>query len=680
MFRRRSLILVLVIGVLAIYSVINYYSQKRILRDDFDRVVLTRENQLKAYLLLGFHMGKAGLWDELHDQLDDAVKAEQIDFYILQYKDMPAWYGSYQNSFDGSKFSAQVLDQTVATPSTTLHTLTVGPDYKLTLGIAKNLDLYVERNMKAFTGLLWEEMIYYTLVVALVALWVFRDLIVMLARMRKGKLSALPKAHTYEAELLKRGIEGFAATNAALTQQTQTYANQLLPSLKKELLSGRKQPYDFHCTLVRTDINNFSDIFNNHDATEFLAEINAFFSEVSHVVSRYRGLVHEFVGDEVLYYFKDEEHPNSFAMALSAIRDINAVASQFNERCLKEKGYPFTVKSSLAHGKLRFGPLVNGFSFAGSILIETVRILSQVNERDGNVVYFDSRHLPMIDGYCRSAEAVTTTLKGFSTPSTLYKYVEHAPLWSALESLRYDQLICYRGDRDLCQIIGYLSEHHAQLNKEKIVDACSALRAAQMTKPKSEVAIALRDWLVKIEELSSVSKAFEDFKVLSTIIGLISYLVSQSEFQDLFAEKLPAFLKHSDPRLVANTLDVLSRFGHNENKAVTDLRNHENNRVAANAILYFGRQELSRDVISRLKKMILSQKSDWVVSGLRVVSELTEYHMKRDPAAFRMQIEFLDLFDHIRPLVASEDPKIQKNAARAASLLENTSVELKKAI
>ncbi len=679
MFRRRPVILILVIVVLAIYSVVNYYAQEKYLRDDFRRVVATQRNLMNTYLLLSSHLGKTSLWDDLRIQLDEAVKAQHIDFYVLHYKNSALWYGSYENSFNGDEFAPEILDKTVEVPAAVFHTITFGPDYKLTLGIGKNEEWYVEKNMKAFTGILWEEAVYYTLVLTLVSLWVFRDLLIMLYRMRTGKLTSLPTACTYESEILKRGLEGLAASNASLAHQSKTFENQLLPSLKKELLSGRKQPYDFHCTLVRTDINNFSDIFNSHDTTAFLSEINAFFSEVSHIVSRYNGLVHEFVGDEVLYYFKDEDHPNSFVMALSAIRDINEVATQFSERCQREKGYPFTVKSSLAHGKLRFGPLVNGFSFAGSILIETVRILSQVNERDGNVVFFDSRHLPKIAGYCQSVESMQTTLKGFNGTHTLHKYTGHTSLHQVLETLKHDNLICYRSDDDLCAIIKYLKDNHSNLAKEMVVYACGALRMSQATKSRSAVGPALYEWLLKVEAYSAHSKRDEDYKVLSTIIGLVTRLAGPLEFTELYSEKLRLYLQHDDSRVIANTIEVLTHFDYRENKLMRELLNHSDNRVCANSIIYFGRHELSRDIALRLKKMILSDKPDWVVSGLTAITELTAYHLERDPATFRMQLEFMDLFDHVHPLASSENIKIKQVAARAVLLFDRKTADKYKA-
>jgi hypothetical protein len=312
-------------------------------------------------------------------------------------------------------------------------------------------------------------------------------------------------------------------------------------------------------------------------------------------------------------------------------------------------------------------------------LIETVRILSQVNERDGNVVFFDDRHLSMIEDYCESSEPWQTTLKGFTGTRNLCKYISHKPLWAVLNSLEYDQLVLYRSDTDLCQIINFLNSNHARLQKDKIINACRAIRNVQMTKPGSLVSAAMMEWLFKIEQFSLRTQNAEDNKVLSTIIGLIPYLVGPAEFEKHFAQKLVRFLSHADSRIVANTVDVLSKFNYKANSEISWLKNHNSNRVVANALLYFGKQELDRDVVNRLKKMIQSEKPDAVASALRVMAELTEYHLDRDPASFRMQIEFWDLFEKVRSLTDSENSKIQANAKRAVSIADRTAPNLKKA-
>ena len=89
-----------------------------------------------------------------------------------------------------------------------------------------------------------------------------------------------------------------------LENENLLFKNQVLPALRKELESGQQAPYEFNCTLVRVDINNFTQIFSNHDRTEFMATINEFFVGVTHIVSRYGGFVHELIGVKCSFILK----------------------------------------------------------------------------------------------------------------------------------------------------------------------------------------------------------------------------------------------------------------------------------------------------------------------------------------------------------------------------------------
>src|SRR5690606_6226579 len=143
---------------------------------------------------------------------------------------------------------------------------------------------------------------------------------------------------------------------------------------------------------------------------------------VTHIVSRYRGYVYEFIGDEVIYYFKDDEHDNSSVIAISAMRDINELAERMSDKTEAEYGYQFRIKSSIAYGVVRFGPLVNGFSLAGNPLIESVRVLSHVHEKSENTVLFDEVVNSRISAFCMTKELRVVMLKGLANARRLYSY------------------------------------------------------------------------------------------------------------------------------------------------------------------------------------------------------------------------------------------------------------------
>ena len=352
------------------------------------------------------------------------------------------------------------IDRDVITEKTSLRRAKIGHGIDLTVGINKNLDEYLSLMTAHYRDEMIESTIEMVLLLLAIVVFQFRDLLslVNVFRERNQKGAGHVKPRSLESEIFAQGLAGYDRMVESLRAENSAFGRQILPSLKREILSGKIPPYDFNCTMVRTDINNFSTIFNNNDVTEFMAVINGFFQEVAHIVSRYRGLIHEFVGDEVIFYFKDDEHENSFSIALAAIYEINLAASLISQITMKNQAYPFTVKSSLAHGSIRFGALVNGFSIAGSVLIETVRILSQVVEKDGNVVFFSSENLNRAGQLFGIKEEMKVHLKGFTGAKTLFASISKKPLVSTLNSIKSDpsaiaDLRYYKAEDELVEII-----------------------------------------------------------------------------------------------------------------------------------------------------------------------------------------------------------------------------------
>lgn len=504
----------------------------------------------------------------------------------------------------------------------------------------------------------------------------FRDIrkILAVVQNRQTRVFDGIKTRSRESALFVQGLSGYERAVQDLHLQNQTLGQQVLPALKKEILSGRTPPYDFNCTLVRTDINNFSKIFHTHSVDDFMRVINDFFKEVSHIVSRYNGLVHEFVGDEVIFYFKDEDHPNSFMIALSALRDINRAAARIHGHTMKRHGYPFTVKSSLAHGTIRFGPLVNGYSMAGSVLIETVRILAHVVEKDGNVIYFDGAHLPRVTDLCEASEAMRVQLKGLSGARSLFRCGGFAPLERVLGQLgetgaHVDDLTYYRDDASLIAIIDHLRVNIGNLPTETMLKAIQILRGFQVTRSEPAVREVLISWLdhfaAMVEDSRWGKKANRIFSAGSM---LVINLVPRNDFDREFEDRLSRLAgRLKEKRAVANVLEVLTHFKSGANpEFFADLLEHENNRIVANAIVHEGIRALSPAVIKRLGRMMKSKSAAHRASALHAVGELAAHHRERDIVYYSTNIEFLRLVQAIPGFVTHDEPMVRRQALIAA--------------
>ncbi len=675
--RRVSIYLLFAMGILCAYGFTNFYLSRQDWVDHYrtrfaEQAVFLRDEGILAKALVDANSNL----DDLQRVLDSRKKTGAIDLWILNHNDVV-----HRKSMDDIELANVIFDPSkkeeivLDAHRYAYYTQPLNYGFSLTVGLRYNESAFLSRHFDKKKGFLFKYFSVVVLVVVAVFIYFFRDIMASIRQItsRKGRSFQGIHAKSREADLLLRGFSAYEDRTNRLEEEKKLFSYQVLPSLRAEITSGREPPYEFACTLVRTDINNFSKIYNEHPVEEFAATINDFFTDVSHVVARYHGLVHEFVGDEVIYYFKDQAVGNSVATALSAIRDINEVASRYNRMTLKERGYPFTVKSSFAHGSLRFGRFVNGFNLAGPSLIETVRVLSQVAEKDGNVVVFDGRHVPAANDVALSEFYATVKLKGFADEKILSVYRGHRPIEDFLIAGRepdFESLAYYRSDEDLTAILSWARLQNAKTDFRVLTRVIALLRQVPVTKtngiPQQMLLLWIDDLTRELDEQGIVASG-DRVKVLSSSLRLIENLVPPSEFTHQFESSLNKALKLDDRRVVANALEALTLFRREYEPQLTEkLVSHPDNRVAANALVHEGTRMISPFVVKRLNRMLDARSVATISSGLYAMGEIARHHRENDLVYYQTQVDFLQLVQELPDFVRHADVMVRRQALVAA--------------
>ncbi len=500
-----------------------------------------------------------------------------------------------------------------------------------------------------------------------------RDIAVLILAVRSGNWRALKdvRSRSGEGETLLKSMETMNLSLAELEAQNRQLRNQVLPALNSELTSGREPPYEFDCTLARVDVNNFSHIFSTYPVEDFMGVINLFFEEVTEIVSRYRGYVYEFVGDEVIFYFKDEEQENSAAIALAALRDINDAAVRIDARVAREHGYNFRVKSALAHGRLRFGPQVTGFSLAGGILIETVRILAQISEKENNVIYYDADIARRASHLVESRSQKTVTLKGLVRRRHLHSYVTHMGLKDAFAQLRpeiADHLNSFRMDHHLVSILDFMRENARAVDIKLFLCICRRLRDFKVPRAAPELIQSYRRLLDSLlHNCESADRGEHDLFRLSSCLSLGMHLLDAEAFDSHLRPVFKTCLAFGDRRVVANSLAVFSAFASlDEDVIFAKLLTSKDNRVVANALVKEGLKGLRRPIVKQIARMLNSPDPLWIASSLYVIGELAKFHRARNPVHYETQSGFQTLVTQVRQFIVNSNEMIRRQALIAA--------------
>ncbi len=540
----------------------------------------------------------------------------------------------------------------------------IEPGTFLSVGLIGEKEQYLQYILTSFEDVFSQTL---SLFIALAVLLFFlsaKDVIRVAQAIKSGRLGAIREvtALSAEAEVLKRGVEGFELAVGNLKKENQVLGAQVLPSLKTEIQSGKKPPYDFDCTLVRTDINNFTHIFNNHPLEEFIETINEFFVECSHIISRWDGLIHEFVGDEIIFYFKDEKHVNSFTAALACVNEITRAADRIHQRTLAQRGYGFRVKSSLAHGKIRFGRFLNGYSLAGAPLIETTRILSHVSEKNENSIHFDFSNMAKLHEDIRFEDSFRATLKGMPGERRILRYLGHSPVREAWgkSSGWHPRFHDYRSDEDLCYWLNRIAARDVQ--DEQIAKFLSSF---VVTRSDSAVtAFALEAIEDRIETTTAPDRT------LANLASALRSLVPLDQVSMELENVLATLLQSSDSRVVANTIESVEHFKMARlSNAARRLAYSEDNRVAANALVLHGADEVSKPVIQRLKKLLASGNPTYVSSAIYAMGEIARKLRARDLVYFSTQSDFLALSQSLSQHAKSTDLNVRRQCLMAAEKL-----------
>ncbi len=674
--------------------------------------LIRREARFVQYLSIVQTLYRAGADGEINDLLHAMVKRHDINYFAI-YKNKQLVYAypeihplAVAHTFEerAPKAGKDLIDDVRSERSEF-----VSDDILLTVGLDKRDVGYVSEFLFGEFGA-WKVVVQdIVMIIALAALAIWlhtRDLI----RLRKeiARFGRVPsglqksKAISAEAEAIVAGLSGYAESEQKQKEKADKLSGQVLPALKREIFSGQAPPYTFECTLVRTDINGFSQIFNSPYRDRFSQHIHDFFVGLTEIVSRYDGLIYEFVGDEAIFYFKDRtvdydkdgDHElgpsTSLNRAVDAIRDIHFLASDINSRTQLE-GHRFTVKSALAHGTLRFGALVDGYSLSGGVLIETVRILSTVTAKDENHLYFASRHTAFLRDDMHTEKVGVFSLKGYSEDVTLVRWTGSTSLSAHISNITAPAMPhAHAGD-----VFDFVSQHRSDFSLETLISAAAsardtwslkthlklatALRPIQVYRPHHPLGAALRDWLSTTRELAQSDKEWHH--VSSAVLMLFPILVPKNSIGTKDIEHIESHLDSEDTRTIANAIDVLTRYEAKPTiRPLKALFASENNRIAANALIHEGTQELSKEVLQKLEKMIFGRTTEDArrASGLYALGEIARILRARDGVYYSTRVDLHRLVGRAEGLMFHKNESVALQATRAvakATIDSNTDSE-----
>ncbi len=621
-------------------------------------------NAASTFSKAGDDLLKEGEVFELDERLAMALSSHQIHFYLIRQDGRDLMYGNEA----GPEDRLPLVNQTGTYSNENYrYVVTSVGSYQLVIGH--------KTSFKAYLGFFWERLgrdkviDFFVEIFGFVAilLFSFRDLRQILKRMsvRGAKRGDIALAQSSETLTLVRGLSGFESQAKSLQAEKEQYRSQVLPALRRELESGKKPPYEFACTLVRTDVNNFTQVFMSEKRTQFMSSINDFFVGVTHLVSRYNGSVYEFVGDEVLFYFKDDEHESSSSTAIAALRDIHKLAMKISETT-EEHGYSFRVKSSVAHGLLRFGPLVDAYALAGPPLIESVRMLSHVHEKSENTVLFNESMSDVVTDLCRSRRQQVVMLKGLTGARALATLEAYTPLSLHLrqETKNLKFATYYRDDEDICEILKFVSQSYGRIASAELNVLVSMFRKYTVAKASPEIRRAYVDCLQTLSHAHDNNE--KDVFLYASLVSAANHILTENEWPGEVRNAMYGCLSHPNRRVVANALDIFATFeAEAGEKIFADLAKSGDNRIEANSLIKEAKRDWKKKTAQWLKTMLKAPTPYSKASGLYALGEIAKHFKETDEVAFSADSNLQELLEMIPKLTEHANAMVRRQALSA---------------
>lgn len=657
--KRKSVVVLILISFWLTYSVLTIGMYILQTRSGYQEEIERRKKVVDAYLDLSIHFLMNRKPDSLLPRLQTAREIGEFDFFILREKEQVLGFYNKDNYLEGLNYDYQILNEFQTGDNISIKTVKVH-EYKLTLGIYNAEGTFLWYELQARKKAIALDLLLVTTLVFLIVYLILKDIVQLskaLQSRSRGNLDLI-QTRSKEGEILLQAATGYESSTQGLRKDNLLLASSLAPAVRSEMRSGQEPPYEISCTVGRVDLNGYTQLVLQKKPQELLGILNQYFRNSRDLIERYSGgLIYQYVGDEIVFIFKDDGKSPSSVRALSAVRSLFEMSE-----ALVSPGLPngLRLKASLVSGKLQFVKLDQGYAFSGLPLIESVRMLGQVSERTESALIVYSDMLKDISDYCEVSGNKTAVFKGFETESHIVEIKKFTPLETAMQKILLSSVAeNYRSNADLLGLLKKMEFLVEQKDDAGFFSLISPLRNMQVGMVDEKVVTAYLA-LLKLCFKVGDDKQTES-KRLASVVSLGQNLLQKEQLRPQWIDALQKCEGAQDPRVQANALIVQAHFDL-DIKGLDKKMNSQHNRIAADAILVAGRQDFNEELFNRVKAFLESDQPRFKASALYLIAALIEYHFDRDLVYLKANSYLRQLAREVPNYTKDPNPMVQSRA------------------
>lgn len=181
---------------------------------------------------------------------------------------------------------------------------------------------------------------------------------------------------------------------------------------------GLLEPVEGTATVLFIDVASFTKMTEVNGPRSVVGVLNAFFDEATATITRYDGVVTQFIGDAIMATFnlpvEDPEHATNAVRAAIDIIDMTAKRTFDGER--------LTIRAGVATGPVIAGSVGGGGRQSYSLYGDTVNLsarLEAMNKKHGTHILLDTATAGRLSGIA-TCEIGLVDVRGFSEPVAIF--------------------------------------------------------------------------------------------------------------------------------------------------------------------------------------------------------------------------------------------------------------------
>lgn len=255
-----------------------------------------------------------------------------------------------------------------------------------------------------------------------------RELQAAMGRVGRGDLEA--RCPVVGNDELGAVAEGFNRMVGGLREREvlrETFGKYVSPEVRDEILSGRLalEGQAREVTILFADLRDFTPWVEATDPREVVRDLNRYFSEMDAAIRRHRGLVLQFIGDEIEAVFgapvADPAHARS---ALAAALEMRARLARLNAERERAGKPPLRHGIGIHTGRVLAGNIGSSARLSYALVGDPVNLASRIqdlNKQLGSDVLLSGTTRARLDGSFDLTALPAVRVKGRSEEVEIYR-------------------------------------------------------------------------------------------------------------------------------------------------------------------------------------------------------------------------------------------------------------------